>query len=260
VRLPWIEPATGGRLTHHDGVARLASGRVALLGERHDRAEDHRWQALTLAGLAALRADVVVGFEMFPRRAQPALDAWGDGRLDAAGLLEASRWSEVWGFEPGLYLPLFELCRDLGLPMRAINIDRPLVTAIGRDGWDALPGHERDWLSPARPASGAYRRYLFEITGGVRPGRAAQSPADPAFDRFVRAQQAWDRAFACGLAAVLEHAPAALAVGIIGRGHLEYGFGVADQLDDLGIAPVLTALPDGPVEGIAELVFDPEAH
>lgn len=257
----WIEPTTGARRSHRQAIERLSEARVALLGERHDRAEDHRWQAQVLAGLAALRAEVVVGFEMFPRRAQPALDAWTAGGLTKAAFMEASGWREVWGFDPGLYQPLFDLCRDLRLPMVALNIDRPLVSAIGRDGWKAVPEAERGWLTPARPASAAYRRYLFEITGGVREGRTAQAPEDPAFDRFVRAQQAWDRAFACALAGGLARLPEALAVGIIGRGHLEYGYGVADQLDDLGVRPAVTALPDAPEEAgpIADLVFDPLA-
>ncbi len=66
-------------------------------------------------------------------------------------------------------------------------------------------------------------------------GKSADAPE---FDRFVRAQQTWDRAFACNIAAHLKEKPAALVIGIIGRGHMEYGFGTPDQLDDLGIEEV----------------------
>lgn len=62
---PWSEPVTGARLTHRAALARMAAGRVVLLSERHDRARDHRWQANVISGLAALRDDVTVGFEMF---------------------------------------------------------------------------------------------------------------------------------------------------------------------------------------------------
>ena len=88
-------------------------------------------------------------------------------------------------------------------------------------------------------------------------GRAAACPDDPAFDRFVRAQQAWDRAFACAIAAALADVPDRLVVGIIGRGHLEHGHGTPAQLEDLGIEGVAVALPaDGTVSpGIADLVF-----
>ncbi|MBA3325346.1 MAG: ChaN family lipoprotein, partial [Rhodobacteraceae bacterium] len=102
-----------------------------------------------------------------PRRVRPALDALTAGRLDLAAFLEATAWAKVWGFDADLYAPLFEICRDLRLPMRGLNVERALVTAIGRDGWSALPGAERGWLTPARPASPAYRRYLFAVTGGA---------------------------------------------------------------------------------------------
>ena len=55
----------------------------------------------------------------------------------------------------------------------------------------------------------------------------------------------WDRAFACALAEALAETPDAIAVGVIGRGHLERRLGVVEQLDDLGVGPALVALPDG---------------
>ncbi len=256
----WTEPATGARLGHTAALRRMAEGRVALLGERHDSAADHRWQASVIAGLAGQRDEVVVGFEMFPRRAQAALDAWTEGRSDEATFLHDAGWPAVWGFDAALYRPIFQLCRDLRLPAVALNVDRPIVSLVGREGWDALPAEERAWLTPARGASPAYRRYLFEITGGARPNREATSAEDPAFDRFVRAQQTWDRAFACAIAATLADRPDALIVGVIGRGHLEHGHGTPDQLADLGIAPVTVALPDaepGAGPDIADLVFIP---
>lgn len=238
--------ADGTRLGPAAGLARLAAARVALLGERHDSAADHAWQAWVLEALAG-RADgrLAVGFEAFPRRAQGALDAFVAGRIDLDGLLAATDWAEVWGFDPGLYAGLFALCRDRGLPMVALNVDRAVVRDVGREGWSALPAAERSWLSPAAPAAPAYRRWLFAVTGGARPGRAARAPEDPAFDRFVRAQQVWDRAFACAIADWLGRAgPAARLVAILGRGHLEGGWGTPAQLADLGTGAVVTALRD----------------
>jgi uncharacterized iron-regulated protein len=194
---------------------------------------------------------------MFPRRAQPALDAWVAGVIDEAAFLSDARWSEVWGFDPALYRPVFALCRQRCLPMLALNIDRPLVSEIGRGGWGAIPSADRDWFSPALAATPAYRRYLFEATGGARSDRTAQTPEDPAFDRFVRAQQAWDRAFACAIAAALAAAPERAVAALIGRGHLEYGHGTPAQLAGLGVDGVVTALPGGAADGppIADLIF-----
>ena len=238
--------AGGAALGEAMALDSLAAARVVLLGETHDRPEDHLWQAAVIAGLAARGDDrLVVGMEMLPRRAQPALDAWVAGRLDPAAFEAASGWASVWGFPLALYLPVLKLCRDRRLPLVALNVDRPLVSLIGRDGWDALPAGDRGWLTPAAPASADYRRYLFGMTGGARPARAAQHPLDPAFDRFARAQGVWDRAFACAIAAALAGG-ARQVVALIGRGHLEYGLGTPAELADLGITPVRTALPEHP--------------
>lgn len=251
----WSDPIRDARLDEAAALERMAAARVVLLGETHDRAADHLWQARLLGRLAE-RRPVIAGLEMFPRAADSALARWVAGGMDLSALLETTRWSEVWGFDPGLYLPIFEVCREFGVEMRGLNIPRPLVSAIGRDGWDAAPEADRGWLSPAVPAGPDYRRYLFEVTGGARPGRQAQTPEDPAFDRFVRAQQAWDRAFACAIAAALRDRPEALAVGIIGRGHLEYRLGVPPQLAALGVQDTLVVLPSAPPQAgpIADLI------
>jgi uncharacterized iron-regulated protein len=258
----WIESATGRNLPHPEAIGRLAAGRVALLGEQHDKSRDHRFQELAIAGLAAHADDLQVGFEMFPRALRPVLDKWVGGSMSEAEFLRGTRWEEVWGFPPELYLPLFRLCRDLRLPMFGMNVARPVVSHIGRDGWEALPEEYRSWLTPAAPASPAYRRQLFEMTGGVRPGREAQDPEDPAFDRFVRAQGVWDRAFACAIAEACGANPLRKVVGIIGRGHLEGRLGTPEQLADLGLGEVTVALCAEPgaksgnrCEEIADLCF-----
>jgi uncharacterized iron-regulated protein len=238
----------------------LARRRVVLLGERHDSAEDHAWQVRVIDGIVARTGPVTVGFEMFPRCAQPALDAFAAGRIDLDALIAETRWREVWGFDPELYRGLFELCRNRRLGMLALNVDRPIVSLVGREGWAALPEAERAWLSEAAPAAQDYRRYLFEVTGGARPGRAARTPEAPEFDRFVRAQQVWDRAFACAIAGHLAAAPGGRVVGIMGRGHLEFGWGTPAQLADLGIGGVAVALPSNAtadVRAAADFVWGP---
>ena len=239
----WIEPAIGSLVAHDTLLARLAQQQVVLLGETHDRFDIHRWQLHICAGLLAHRADIAVGFEMFPRRVQPVLDRWIAGEFDVAAFLNQSEWDTVWRFDPALYLPIFEFCRQFRLPMLALNCERALVTRVGKEGWDAIPEAERDGLTPAKPASAAHRQHLFALTGGARPDRDAKSGDDAAFDRFVRAQQTWDRAFACNIVRYLDQPDAPLVIGIIGRGHLEYGHGTPFQLADLGIADCAVLLP-----------------
>ncbi|WP_284447252.1 ChaN family lipoprotein, partial [Fluviibacter phosphoraccumulans] len=55
-------------------LADAAASEVVLIGEQHDVEDHHRWQLQVLAALHAQRPDLVIGFEMFPRRVQPVLD------------------------------------------------------------------------------------------------------------------------------------------------------------------------------------------
>jgi uncharacterized iron-regulated protein len=240
----WIDPANGRLIPHDALMTRMAAQRVVLLGETHDQYDIHRWQLAVITGLHAMGRDLVVGFEMFPRSAQPVLDQWVAGSLSPGAFLEKADWKTCWGFPPDLYFPLFHFCREFRVPMRALNCYRALVTRVGKEGWDAIPEEERDGLTPARPAEPAYRDYLFDLVGDFNAAVREESPEREARrNRFVRAQQTWDRAFACNIAAALEDNARTLVVGIIGRGHLEYGHGTPCQLADLGIDKVSILLP-----------------
>ncbi len=259
----WIEPDTGKPIDHADLMKRMASSRVVLLGETHDRYDIHRWQLHVAAGIRAHHGNIALGFEMFPRRVQPVLDEWIAGALTTDAFLEKVDWEKVWGFAPDLYLPLFHFCREFRVPMYALNCRRALVTEVGKRGWDEIPIEDRDGLTPSKPATPEYRQYLTDLVGASRGAASAKSsPKDLVSDRFVRAQQTWDRAFACNIARALEGPNSPLMIGIIGRGHLEFGYGTPYQLDDLGIENVSVLLPSDDAEwdtaqpsGIATALF-----
>ena len=262
-RASWLCPETGRLLAQGELMRAMARKRVVLLGETHDVAEIHRWQLHVTAFLHLLRPQMAVGFEMFPLRIQPVLDAWVEGAMDTASFIERSEWAEVWGFDPALYLPLFHFCRQQRVKMLALNCHRPLVTRVGQVGWDAIPVEERDGISPAAPATEGYRAHLAAITGRFSGSARPEAMAPDRFDRFVRAQQCWDRSFACRIADHLAEATDdPLVIGIIGRGHLEYGHGTPFQLRDLGIADVAVLLPAteaapeaNALAGIADALF-----
>lgn len=221
-------------------IRRAISAQVVLLGERHDRADHHRWQLHVAAALAASRP-VTLGFEMFPARVDPILADWVAGGLTEAAFLRQVEWDNVWGFPPALYMPLFRFCREMDISMVGLNVPRDLVRAVRLSGWDGVSPDLKEELTRPAPSPAIYRKLIFDLTGGRRPGRKAQSPDDPVFDSFVAAQEVWDRAFATRLAAITR--TTRLAIGIMGMGHIQFGGGVPWQLRDLGIDNCFVAIP-----------------
>lgn len=283
----WVDPATKRILDARTLLAELAGKDVVLLGEQHTAKDHHVWQAQTIAALQALHPDIVLGFEMFPRSVQPALDAWVSGATTRTEFLEQSRWSEVWGYESDLYMPMFEQARLNRTPMIALNVARPLIAKVGREGWASVAEDEREGVTDPAPASLSYRRSLAEVYrakslhGGSRHGSSndatSESPepdldsimASEPFANFVQAQLTWDRAMAEALATAKKDNPQALIVGVMGRGHIEYRHGVPHQLSDLGIDDVAVLIPLVAGEdcasaqpGLADAVFtvDPPAQ
>ena len=244
-RATWIDPVTGKVLSFKPLMTEMAKKSVVMLGETHDIAEIHRWQLHVAVTLHALRPNMMMGFEMFPRRLQPVLDEWVDGQLDTETFLEKSEWLDVWGFPAEIYLPLFHFCRQHKIRMLALNCHRELVSRVGKLGWDAIPETERDGLTPAAPATEAYYTHLASYRKHRRPHNTHDAGL-PDRERFMRAMQTWDRAFACNIVHALHEippdVPKPLIIGIIGRGHLEYGHGTPYQLADLGITDTAVLL------------------
>jgi uncharacterized iron-regulated protein len=271
----WATPTGSGPrpLLAPELLARLARRQVVLLGETHDDAEHHRWQLQTIAALHALRPDIVLGVEMFPRRVQPVLDRWVAGELGEGDFLRDSGWREVWGMDPQLYLPIFHFARMNRIPMVALNVDRDLTRAVREQGFDALPASRREGITRPAAASDRYVDFLLEAYAAherdegaaAKDAKAAKKPPsreDAAFKRFVESQLVWDRAMAERIAAALKRPSAPLVVGVIGSGHIVHGYGVPHQLKDLGVADAAILLPWGGdaacaklVAGIADAVF-----
>jgi uncharacterized iron-regulated protein len=261
----WVAPAGAASAPAADVIARAARQPVVLLGERHDSAEDHRWQLHVLAALHAQRPNLVIALEMFPRRVQPALDRWVRGELGEAEFLEAAEWRTVWDFDPALYLPIFHFARMHRLPMVAANVDRALIRDVGQKGLEGVPAERREGVGrPAAPLARYVEMLASSFVEHQPADRRGPKPTleDAGFRRFVEAQAVWDRAMAEAIAAALRRDPQPLVVGIMGRGHVEHGHGVPHQLRDLGVPNVATLLPwdrEAPcsalVAGLADAVF-----
>ena len=240
----WMDPAKEDGIADEALFARMARRPVVLLGESHSSAEHHRWQAHAIAALHARNSNMVLGFEMFPRRAQPVLNRWVAGALTREAFLEDVEWDTVWGYDAALYMPLFDFARMHRLPMVALNVDKALIARVGKEGWRAIPAGDREGVGDPAPAGPGYLERLGRTYAAHgEPDAKAPDPDDPDFLRFVEAQLTWDRAMAEALAGARNSADAPLVVGIVGKGHAEYGDGIPHQLADLGVGAAAVLLP-----------------
>lgn len=253
-----------------DIVSNAAKQDVVLLGEQHDIEDHHRWQLQMLSALHAQRPEMVIGFEMFPRRIQPVLDQWVAGSLSAEEFLKQAEWDKVWTFPPHIYMPLFEFARINKIPMRALNVDKSLTRLVAEKGWENVPEEAREGIGRPAPALPDYLEFLREMyrihekNSNAHGGKKGESN-DAGFKGFVDSQLTWDRAMAEALSLEVSQdgrKNPTLVVGIMGSGHIRYGHGVPHQLSYLGVPKVASLLPvalDGEClhleDGLATAVF-----
>jgi len=246
----WLIPSSKQFVSTAELSQTMNDQQIVLLGEQHDIAEHHRWQLQTLSALFARHQDMALGFEMFPRRVQPALDKWVAGELNELEFLKQSDWSKVWGYDAKLYMPLFHFARINKIPMLALNIDRSVVRTASKKGIAQMSEEERQGVSLPAPASADYLELLANTFGGHGHSETTieETLKDERFLHFVDAQQLWDRAMAERLADAVKSSRGkssspTLLVGIMGTGHIVERFGIPHQLADLGISKTTVLLP-----------------
>ena len=254
-------------------MATLAEHDVLLLGEIHDSQAHHLWQLQVIAAMHGIRGNIAIGMEMLPRSVQPILDKWSANELSPEEFLRLSNWYDYWQFDSDLYMPILQFARINRIPVYALNVDKSLVKNVRENGWSNVPVSARMGVTDPAPAQDAYLDLLLE-TFGMHGAAAAhgssssgRSPladvkADPRFLRFVENQLLWDRAMAQGLSDAWQRDHESFVIGIMGSGHVIFDFGVAHQLNSLGIRNVATATPwDGQFDcnslnaGFADAVF-----
>lgn len=247
----WVVPGRGV-VPAPTLMGEIEARRVVLLGEYHDDVMHHAWQLGIISGLAARRVNLVIGLEMLPRSAQPALDRWIKGEITEKQFARESQWWEYWKFDPALYMPILRFAQLHQIPVYGLNVERSLVDAVRARGWENIPVQERGGLTdPARPSADYLETLALSYSmHGAHSGASHGAKPDverllndPGFRRFVQGQQLWDRGIAQSIAELAQAHPDAVMVGLMGSGHLMDRAGVPHQLADLGIQESAVLLP-----------------
>lgn len=245
---------SGAPLSREVFAEKLRAARAIYVGEQHNSRHSHLSQLDVLAQTYAVSRDLALGVEMLPRRLQPQIDAFLAGALDEAGFLAAVDWERTWGFDYGLYRPLFEFCRTHGLRLFALNAPRELVRAVRQRGVTGLSADEQALLPSGHPwpMPEAHRRFIRQIFDS-HPGGPNSDAAerDAIFERFYLAQLIWDESMAQAVSEILAapSAPARLLI-LAGVGHVG-PYAMPGRATRRGVAASLTI---GPVEQPTEPV------
>ena len=227
----------GERSSFSEMLSVAAAHDVVLLGETHYDAIAHKLQDIMFARLAATRPSVALSLEMFEMDVQQVLDEYLQGRVREEDLLKDGR---PWANYEQHYRPMVELAKAANIPVIAANAPRRYVSAVGRDGEDALthePLGSRAYADlpplPLPKASSAYMASLYADPEVVPPASATTGEKAPkgggcpyiglkGQDGLVAPMKLWDASMAYSIARALEHGPNRLVVHICGSDHVKF--------------------------------------
>lgn len=223
----------------------LRRTRLLFLGEQHSEPRSHAFQIEMLNLLRRQGRAITVALEMFPPSANPALDAWRQGKLaDETEFLERSGWYEHWGFPWAYYRELFLLLRRHHIPTRGINAEKATRAAARKGDLSGLPARLREEIGPLKPAPDPHAAYLLDALRAAGHGGGLKADS-PAFHDYRRVQWLWDRLMGLRAARLAEAADQdGIVVVLLGSGHLAYGLGTDLQAARVSAVPQLTVWDD----------------
>ncbi len=217
-----FDSRTAGVLTEAELFDVLAEFDVIHVGEKHDEALHHKVQASVLAGLHARRPDLVVGLEMLDITQQDTLDAYLDGSMSESEFAEF--WKKAWGFDFAIYRPILDYAKSNGVPVRALNAPRAVVSQVARGGLDSLTPEQRA-LIPANVVKSEDPRYVEFL----RKSFEGHGPMPPeVLEKMMLAQAVWNETMGNSVARAAEGGRPVLVVA--GTGHMIFGGGIPESV------------------------------
>lgn len=214
----------------------LAPARVIYIGETHTSNSDHEYQLDVLKGLKARGARFAVAWEMFDLTQQGLLDNWNAHHLTTEALLEKSDFQRHWGTYSVMYEKILRWTQMEGVASLALNATPGLSHKLAQ-GQELDPQEQTMLPVGYRPLPGGYEHFAEQM---------AQNPHGGAnLENFYKAQLLWDQTMATRIVDYLAAHPDDKLVVLIGRGHVEGGYGVPSFVSQKTDAPQLVVYPGG---------------
>jgi uncharacterized iron-regulated protein len=214
----------------------LAPARIIYIGETHTSNSDHEYQLDVLKGLKARGVNFTVAWEMFDVSQQPVLDAWNAHHLTTEGMLEKTDFQPHWGTYSVMYEKILRWTQMEGIPSFALNAPGPLPHKLAQ-GIALTPEERAELPTGFRPLNGGYEHFAEQMA------QAPHAGANP--ENFYKAQLLWDQTMASRIVEFINTHPDGKLVVLIGRGHVDGGFGVPAFVSQKTDAPQLVVYPGG---------------
>ena len=228
-----LDGRNGARATFATMVDDLLAARVIYVGEQHDQESHHAVQAAIARAVHQRDPSLAIGLEMVQRPFQDPLDAYVAGEIEEEELLRLVEWRERWGFDFAMYRPIFELAREHGLRVVALNAPRELTRAIGRGGLGSLSEEQRATLPELDLDDVGHRAMVRDALEGH-----ADRMGEERLERLYTAQVTWDETMAEAVADTFARpsAPRRMIV-FAGDMHVRSGLGIPNRAARRGATP-----------------------
>jgi uncharacterized iron-regulated protein len=229
----------------------IESSEVIFIGETHDDAKQHENQLEIIKSLETGNAPLAIGLEMFSTDSQKQLDDWSKGNLEEETFktIFAGNWSYDWW----LYRDIFIFARDNHIPMIALNLPKPIMSKVVKQGASALNDEDKKEMPEnitwaLNPPQTDYLRRITSQVFGIRLGEAA-------FSHFIDAQVLRNSEIAWRISKYKEKYPKNKIVVITGTWHAIKN-GAPEQLRQYGRLKYTVILPELPEFVIQNVTTD----
>ena len=231
------------RLSTSSLVRILRNKQAIYLGEHHPDFRDHLLQAALLRRIRGERGDrpLAVGLEMVQRQFQTALDDYVARRIDEQQLFAATDWAKRWYWPFEGYAPVLRLCRDMNVPLVALDVDGEDKGKVELGGLAALDDAKLHGYIPDLAGfeqfgrTRAYEDYLeytlrppftLQTKLGQKMTMSTSAARSMSWPNYVARQSLRDEAMAGASAGWLAQNPGGQMLNLVGVSHAKFGLGV----------------------------------
>lgn len=231
-------------------LATHSSGSV-WLGEHHNSASDHKFQAMVIKEVHRERkkhrhlkdTPMAVGLEQVQSQFQPVLDDYINGKVSLNEMKNMVQWDRRWTWSFENYKEIFVVAKDLGIRLLALNVDSEDLVLVEKEGYPGLPTKQlhkyiKDPIGFADFAKArefkTYTDYVIKPSFELhqRLGllqytmTGEQMESEMTFGRFLSGRLLWDEGMASSAFSWCADNPQGLLVGLVGADHVKYENGV----------------------------------